>query len=155
MGERIRSKYITLAVIFFLIIFAGCSIKETVRKGSEEEVLRTRVMTYCTYRTEGDFVKSYEFEDPFSRKKMNLSNYIKRMSGGGVQWIKAEISEMELKEDTAKVSLNVKVKGGIGGNMLLGKKTFEHDSRIEEQWIRVDGLWYHVLRKMNLGGGEN
>jgi hypothetical protein len=138
-----------LPVVFFcLIIFAGCSIKETVKKEPDEALLKSRVVKYCELRIRGDFVKSYEYEDPISKRRFELNDYIKRMTGGISKWVAADIENIQLSDDMATVNLKILVKGGLN-RLMLGQKAFEHDTAIKQKWVKYEGSWYHVFGENN------
>lgn len=126
-------------IIFFLIIFSGCVTKEAIKDVSDEEVLRERVMAYWNHKIKQEFDKSYEYEEPFYRKKVNLVKYIKGFRTDLLRWQAAEIREMDVKGDEAIVKLGLKIDVKIPRI-----KRLESDSLVTEKWVRVEGIWYHV-----------
>jgi hypothetical protein len=133
---------ILLTVFFCLIIFPGCSIKDGIKKGSDEKALRQRVAEYWEYKSKEEFDKSYEFEDPYYRNLVSLTKYIRGINSGLMEWKSAEIKEIELGEGIADVELAVDIKLAFPGF-----KKMEHQSRVKEKWVNVDGMWYHVPEK--------
>lgn len=132
-----------LTVIFFLIIFSGCATKEAaVRNANEEEVLRERVMAYWNHKVKQEFDKSYEYEDPLFKKKVNPVNYMKGFNIGKAEWFGAKIRGLKIENESAIVDLNIKLRitTGVSGNL-------EHDTFATEKWVKVDGVWYHIPQK--------
>jgi len=136
------SKAFYLTVIFFLIIFSGCAKKEAVRNISEEDVLRERVMVYWDHKIKQEFDKSYEYEDPLFKKKVNMVNYIKGFNIGKAEWSGAKIEGLKIENESAIVDMKIKLRiiAGASGNI-------EHDTLVKEKWVKVDGVWYHIPQK--------
>lgn len=132
-----------ITIFFFLIIFSGCVTKEGIKKTEEgvleEAALRERVMAYWGYKIKQEFDKSYEYEDPFYRKTVNLVKYIKGFRTDVLRWKAAEIREMDIKGDKAVIKMGLKIDVKVPG-----VKRLERDSLITEEWVRVEGIWYHV-----------
>jgi hypothetical protein len=125
--------------IFPLIIFQGCGTKETVKSLSDKEILLNRVDVYWGHKIKQEFDKNYEFEEPLYRKKISLVNYIKGFNTYIVKWNRATAENIKMEDGTAMVGLKVRVQ-----IKLPGIKMQEHDSLIEEKWVKVEGMWYHV-----------
>jgi hypothetical protein len=134
--KKLQRLYIAL---FCLTIFWGCSIKETVQKGSGEEALKERVTMYWGLKTKEAFDKSYDYEDPYYRAKINMVNYIKSFNTKMVKWLSASPAEIVIHDDTAMVDVNLRMR--VRPPMM---KPYEYDSKIREKWVKVDGIWYHV-----------
>lgn len=135
-----KNAVILSAVIFCLLISAGCATKEALKNVSDEDVLRERAMAYWKYRINGELDKSYIYEDPLTRKKLSVVSYIQRYSNPMVGFSSYEIVAISRKgKDVFAVTVKLRV--------LLkapGAKLFEHDTQITEQWIRDDESWYHA-----------
>ncbi len=144
MGKKINweRKVIILSLFFFLIIFWGCVKKNAVISVSEEDVLREKIMAYWNHKIEQEFDKSYEFEDPFYRKSVSMVNYIKSFRPEIVKWMAVEIDNIKIEDNSAVVNLKLRHKVN-----LPGIKNIERTSFIEEQWVKLNGIWYHVPQK--------
>ena len=133
-----RSKFIGVA-FFFLIIFSGCSIKDAVKSGSDEEILRDRVMTFWDHMIKGEFDKSYEYELPLFRKKTRMVEYIGSFNTVIVQWHSAKVDRIKVEGTSASVDMTVRTE------VRLPKiKSVERDSLLTEKWVKADDVWYHV-----------
>jgi hypothetical protein len=138
-GLPIKFKIVLYIAIFSLIIFQGCVTKEAVKNVPDEVILRERVKTYWEYKINQEFDKSYEFEAPIYRKKVNLVNYIRGFNINLVRWNGAMIDNIKVESDSAMIDMNLRVKVN-----LPGIKTNEYNSLIKEKWVKVDGMWYHI-----------
>ena len=132
-------RYKNIFIFFCLIIFAGCSIKDTTKSVSDEEVLRDRVMAYWNDKINQDFDKSYAYEHPLYRKQVNMTKYIGGFNTEVVKWTAAKIEDIKMDGPSAKVGLIITVKV-----RLPRIKTGEDDSWVKEEWRKVDNVWYHV-----------
>jgi hypothetical protein len=143
-----RYKNFLLPLFFFLIIFAGCSIKDTVKSKGEDDILRERVMTYCNHRINSEFEKSYQYEDTLYRKKVSLGMYTRRMSGGLEEWKTAEIKDLKIVDEDADVNLKLRVKVRLsmaGAKAAVRMKDVERDTEITQKWKKIDGVWQHIF----------
>ncbi len=138
----------SITVLFSLLIFfSGCSVKETVKNKSDEEILRDRVTEYWGYKVEEKFDKSYEFEYPVYRKNVSMSNYIRGFRPS-MKWTKAEVQTIAVEDDAAEVAVKVDIKV----NMVMPRipKPVQHENKgieLRERWVKIDGLWYHVPKQ--------
>ena len=134
-------------VFFSLIILTGCSIKETVKNVSDEEMLKERGAAYWGYMCKQEFDKAYEFEYPVYKKLVSNTDYIRRFRPN-VKWTKAVIEKIQIENDTAV--MEVMVDADIAVTVPKIPKKFEVKPHVllNEQWIKVDGAWYHVPKKV-------
>ena len=133
-------RYKNISIVFFcLIIFAGCSIKDTIKSVSDEEILRDRVMAYWNDKINQDFDKSYVYEYPLYRKQVNMVKYIGGFNTEVVKWTAAKIEDIKMDGPSAEVGLKITVKV-----TLPRIRTDEDDSWVKEEWRKVDNVWYHV-----------
>jgi hypothetical protein len=137
-------KFLT-GVFFCLIIFAGCSIKETVKQRPDVDVLRDRIKAYCNNKINGESEKNYQYEDPLYRKSASLSTYIRRTSSGAVRWLSADIKDIKMEDGRATVDLKVRVKTVLTGQMPIPPTVIERNSEVTDHWIRSGGIWFHLV----------
>jgi hypothetical protein len=131
-----------IITIFLLIIFSGCATKVAVKRETDEELLRQRVMAYWNYKIEQKFDKSYEYEDPLFRKEVDMVNYIRSFHVGRFAWAGASIEQIHTEGDVATVDMKMTIKV-----MLSHSKNLESQSFVKEKWVKVDGNWYHIPEK--------
>lgn len=129
-----------------MIIFTGCSIKETAKSKSDEEILRDRVMEYWAYKIGGRLDRAYEFEDPSYKKEVGIVSYIKKFNPQ-MKWLKTEISEISIKDEIASVNLLIWTELKTL-DYKAGRKVDIKADRVpvKEQWEKVDGVWYHIQK---------
>lgn len=137
-----RINLIYLAAIFSLIIFSGCATKEAVKNVSDEDVLRERVMTYWNHKIKKELDRSYEYEDPYYKKKYNMVSYIKSIHTGKAEWSVAKIESLKIDGDSAIVDMKIRMRV-----VTAPSKNIEHDVPLRETWVKVDGMWYHTQQK--------
>lgn len=129
-----------LFITFFcLIISQGCGTKEAVKSQTDEDFLRQRVTAYWDYKIKQEFDKTYDFEVPVYRKKVNLVNYIRSFRTNIVKWIQVRIEHIKIEDSAAMLDLTLRVRV-----KLPEVKAHESDSLIKEKWVKVEGIWYHV-----------
>jgi hypothetical protein len=137
-GVLVSRKGLLSLVAGSLIILSGCATKDAVRSASDEDVLRERIAAYWDHRIKGELDKTYEFEDPFYRKKVGLVSYIKSF-GGMVKWKAVAVKDIEVSDNAAVVDLKITT-----DVRLPETKATDVTSAVKEKWVKVDGVWYHV-----------
>lgn len=140
--NTIKKKF-THVVFFFLIIFLGCSIKETVKNAPDEDILRERVMAYWGYKINEEFDKAYEFEYPLYKKSTTMVSYLRHLNPN-FHWRKCEIDAVRIAEDVATVDLKMTNQVALHTHKSPRSEFEFKDVVVKEQWIKVDGIWYHV-----------
>ncbi|MDA8239751.1 MAG: hypothetical protein M0Z67_05170 [Nitrospiraceae bacterium] len=135
-------EYIRFFVIFFLLISTGCATKEALKNASDEEELKARVMSYWNLKINGEFDKSYEYEDPFYRKTVSVVKYVKGVNTSAVKWRHAEIRDIKrVAGDMADVDLSLRVEIMLPEGEQA--RRIERNFPVSDKWIKVDGVWYH------------
>ncbi|MGC2062385.1 MAG: hypothetical protein WA610_05355 [Thermodesulfovibrionales bacterium] len=140
----------TLAILC-LIILVGCAKKEAIKQMSDEEALRERVQLYWSHVIKEAFDKSYELEHPLYKKNVSMVEYIRGVNNN-VKWIRVDIKSVVLENDTADVMLEMDTK--LSTIPIYKNKTSDAlmpNQRKTEKWVRVDGIWYHVPKKLRAG----
>lgn len=138
MFKRIALFVFGVAVLFF----SGTSLfNHVVRADSSlEEELRKTATEYWNYRASGNFEKAYAFEEPSSLGGRDLTTYI-RSFGGGVQWLGAKISDIDIKDEKGAVLTAIRYKWTFAQN----NPPDGFESTTWDHWILKDGKWYHVF----------
>jgi hypothetical protein len=124
---------------FLLIILSGCAIKNALKGTTDEELLRERVTAYWNHKIKQEFDKSYEYEYPLYRKKINVVNYIKSFDTAKAGWSGAGIERVDMRGENATVDMKIMVKIAVSSS-----RDLEHDGFVKEKWVKVDGIWYHI-----------
>lgn len=126
--------------IITLFIVSSCASAQP--KGNTESSLKERVTAYWQHKIKREFEKSYLFESPEIREKINLTDYIKVFSGPGV-WKKATISSVAIEGSFATVHVEINY-------IIVGVYCPEEGltSTIREYWQLEDGIWYHLSKHL-------
>lgn len=116
-----------------------CTTRAQIIKESDEAVLRRRVQEYWSLKIKGDLDKSYGYEIPSYREKVNVVDYI-RSQGQILRWTEAEIREIEVDgTDRARIDGFVRFRYQIP-QFRIDKG----ESTVSEIWAKEKGEWYHV-----------
>jgi hypothetical protein len=140
------NKRFVFLTILALIIFCSCGTKESVKKNNDEDVLRERVIAYWNHKIKGEFDESYNYEEPFYRKKISRIRYIQSYGAARGEWLNAAIRDLKIEDESAKVAVNLRVK--LIAAYLKGS---DINAVLNEKWVKVDGIWYHVPEKSQAG----
>ena len=103
---------------------------------------------YWGYICRQQFDKAYEFEYPVYRKKYTLMDYIRRFRPD-VKWKSAAIENIEIKNDTAMMKVKVDTEVKMAVSRLPKRIEIKEQVVLNEKWIKVDGVWYHVPQSFN------
>jgi len=127
-------RYCLLGLCLFLLGCAG------LRSLSSEEALRQRIMAYWNHRIKGEFDKAYNYENPSFRKNVKLTDYIKALASG-INWLEVKVKEVQIKDNQATVSLEIRYAFMAGYVPKGGLKR-----EINDYWQWIKGDWYHLFR---------
>lgn len=127
---------ICLVVPATMVLCCAPAIKP--QKVSDTEILRKRAAEYWALRIKGDFDKNYEYEIPPYREKIRIVEYIMRQ-GQALKWTDAEVREVDVDGDRAKVEVFVRFNYQIPNF----KMRTSADS-LRENWGKFKGEWYHI-----------
>lgn len=130
------------ALLCLLIIFSGCGTKEALKRISDEDLLRERATMYWNHKVKKEFDKSYAYEYPLFRKQMSVVDYIKGFNTGKASWAGAKIEQVDMQGDSATVGMKIAIQ-----IVVTSSRNLEHETYVEDKWVKVDGVWYHVPQK--------
>ena len=131
------TKSLIVLVLMLAICIIQCTTKSQIVKENDEAVLRRRVQEYWSYRIKGELDKSYLYESPDYREKINIVRYINQFGRSAVKWEGFEILEIWTSGEEGHVKLNTKYRYLIPQTT---KAAFER--AVEEQWVKKEGQWY-------------
>lgn len=136
-----KTKSSIAIVLTFLIAMCviQCTPKKQIIKEDDEAVLKRRVQEYWNYRIRGEWEKSYQYESPDYKEKLNILGYINQNSRLPLKWERYDILEMWTSGDEGYVKMNVKYRFIIPQT---NKAAFEQVT--EEKWIKKDNQWYRL-----------
>ncbi len=98
---------------------------------------------YWGYICNQQFDKAYEFEYPLYRKTVSMVDYIRRFRPN-VHWKNASIEKIEMQDETAMMQIKVDTDIKLMSTKMAKKAEITPQVVLDEKWIRVDGVWYHV-----------
>ncbi len=140
MGVRkVRNSIILVLILLLASGIIQCTTKTRIIKENDEAVLRRRVQEYWSYRIKGELDKSYLYESPDYREKINIVRYINQLGRSPVKWEGFEILEIWASGEEGHVKLNTKYRYLIRQTT---KAAFER--AVEEQWVKKEGQWYRL-----------
>ena len=124
-----------VGLVCSLLVLAACKKSESIE---ERATARWDVLL------SGDTTSAYEYLSPGYRSSVSLQQYQRSLLTMKVAWTGANFNESECTEDLCKVKISIdySVRGA-----LPGVKEFKGVQKIEESWVRVDGVWYLVPEK--------
>jgi hypothetical protein len=137
--EDILKKIIGVLTLFLLLSIIQCAPNLQVVKEDEKVTLKRRAQEYWSYRIKAEWDKSYLFELPDYREKINISKYIQQNGRTLVKWVGFEILETWTSGEEGFVKLSAKYRYMIP---MPQDGVFERIS--EEKWVKKDGQWYHL-----------
>lgn len=106
---------------------------------SQEERLRARATGFWEALKAGDLVALYDFEEISKKPGASLQKYVQ--SKGGIRYLSYQIQSIRfLSPNEAEVVLAVEY---------VVPPTIPRPvkSEIRDLWVRIDGTWYHAVRK--------
>jgi hypothetical protein len=139
--DKKRIIRINACLILLLTFIVGCAKldKQIVQK----DELKERVNAYMDHRIKGEFDKSYAYEDPLYRKKVNEAYYLNLMANGPFKWLAAEIKEISVQGDRAIIQIALRGQPRLRGFI---KKNALIENQVELTWIKSEGVWYNSLQ---------
>ncbi len=127
--------FFLLTLILFAIQVLGAS--NFVQASNEEVKLKAVAQKYWNSKLTGDVITCYQLETPTYQKKTPLSIYAKE---GNLVFKEVKIKKVEISDDKGKVIVEVRYIIPAFGT----KHVFP--STVKDQWIKLDGKWYHVMK---------
>jgi len=140
--KKVRKKIVIILLLLFLALsVTQCSTRKQIIKEDDEVVLRRRVHEYWSYNIKGEWDKSYLYESPDFKEKVNLVAYVNQNSRFPMKWEGCDILEVWTSGEEGFVTLNTKYRYIIPQT---DKAAFE--KTVKEKWIKIkkDNQWYRV-----------
>lgn len=128
------------AAALMLLTLAACATTG----GTAEETVAQRAQARWDALVSGDLSAAYGYLSPAYRSSVNSMQYQRRILLQKVRWTGAEYIDSTCLEESCKVRISLSF-SLIGA--LPGVKRFDGNQEIEENWVKVDGQWWHVPEK--------
>ncbi len=128
-----KSPSVKSGILSALVLLAlqGCA---TLQPGPEQ--LQQRAEAYWKARLDGDLTNAFVYEELAGRKKQTLQQYVR---ANPPLYIKAKVIGARIDSPEKGVAIT-ETEMRIPG--LLSSKSLSRT--IEDEWIRIDGEWYHA-----------
>jgi hypothetical protein len=146
MSTRIQAVIGTGVVVFGLIGGAAAAAAQTASAVttpavSEAEVLtlRERVAAYWAARVASDDKTQWELLEPRGRGRLTPQEYAAGRKG--VRYLGYQIEDATINGYFAKVKVRLLFQPVIPRMVNVGPQTI----LLDDEWIRVNGTWYHQL----------
>lgn len=105
------------------------------------ESLRERVIRYWEARMQGDLLAAYQLHEPAFRRAVTFVAFAQ--GRGATPTLAYEILDERVEGDVAWVNVN---KQSTIKHPMLIRPVPPRWTETEEQWIRVEGVWYRKFR---------
>jgi hypothetical protein len=126
-----------LSAVAVVALLAGCATAPEVPEQTIEERAQAR-WDYMVARQPGD---AWQYLTPGYRERTGRDRYAQIMQSRPVRWLSAEVEGAECDQDrcTVRTSVTYNVPSAPHGqDKIVLQRT------ISENWIRLDGQWWHV-----------
>ena len=110
-------------------------------RAAHDEALVARVAQYWEARLRGDLLTTYQLHEPAFRRAVTFAAF--SQGRGAAPTLAYEILGERIEGDIAFV--NVKKQSTVKHQQLV-KPVSPRWTESEEQWIRVEGIWYRKFR---------
>lgn len=134
---------VVLCTVSLLLVLPNSLLAQ--ENSENKPKLEQRVQAYWDAKLVGDAVAAYDFEAVKVRDKMPLSQYVR--STGKIIYKEVDLLNIEIissEQATALLKMEILVPG-----MLEPLKT-----NVKDNWVAIDGQWYHAPPKAKLGFAE-
>lgn len=126
-------------------VLGGCAAVGKISPEGDKEALEKRAQEYWALVKVNDRVKAWNYEELSKDPNGSLEGYLKR---GGITFDAIEVRAVRsLEGDRATVEVFMRY-----SLPLLRVKNME--AVTQDEWRRIDGAWYHVLRRSVMFPGE-
>lgn len=110
-----------------------------------------RVQSRWQALVEGDFLAAYAYEEPDYRARHDVDAYRRRF-GDLVRWHGAEVRRIQYNDEES-VQVGVVIDRTVFPP--FGGQTIRSEGFGWENWIRIDGEWWHQSRWSNIPGAAD
>lgn len=126
-------------------VLGGCAAVGKASPDADKEALKKRAQEYWALVKANDRIKAWNYEELSKDPNGSLEGYLKRT---GITFDVVEVRDVRsLEGDRATVEVFMRY-----SLPLLRVKNMETVS--QDEWRRIDGAWYHVLRRSVMFPGE-
>lgn len=138
---RRRTITVGLPGLLLTLLLVGCTGPQRLTVAAPDESLRERVTQYWEARMWGDLLATYQLHEPAFRRAVTFAAF--SQGRGATPTLAYEILDERIEGDVAFVK--VKIQSTIKHSQLV-KPVSPRWAESEEQWIRVEEVWYRKFR---------
>lgn len=141
--EAIRRRIMTVGLsgLLLALLLVGFTGLQQPAGAAPDESLRERVIQYWEARMRDDLLATYQLHEPAFRRAVTFAAF--SQGRGATPTLAYEILDERVEDDVAFVT--VRKQSTIKHQQLI-KPVQPRWTESEEQWIRVDGVWYRRFR---------
>jgi hypothetical protein len=134
-----RTWLASAAAVVSAVALAGCATTgSAVSAGGDKEAVRKRAEAYWALMRTNDKVAAWAYEAQSKDPNGSLEGYMKR---GGITYDVVEVRDVRsIEGDKAVVDVFMRYSAPL--LRIKGQEAVAQD-----EWQRIDGQWYHVLRR--------
>lgn len=120
-----------------LVVATGCASVPS-SPTADREALLLRARAFWKAMQENDGVTSWNYEELSQKPGWTLQSYLKR--GGGVVYDEVKVLDVvSLNGDKATVDMQITYS-------LPQLRMNNQEALLRDEWVRLDGVWYHADR---------
>lgn len=119
-----------------VLVLGGCA--STPSPQADREALLQRARAYWELSRANDNVNAWKYEAASKDQSMTLEGYLKR---GGIVYDSVEVLGVRSLEG-ADAQLDLRMRYSLPLVRLRNQQ-----AQVTDDWRRIDGQWYHVLRR--------
>ncbi|MFN3476581.1 MAG: hypothetical protein ACK4Z6_03370 [Candidatus Methylomirabilales bacterium] len=134
------SRFLGSSIVFMLVILLALPLfaQEGSKAPDVAGALKERAQAFWEAKVKEDYAAQYRFLEPKVRRKMSLTDYIKRQ--GPVQYLEAHVDGAKVEEARGFVTVRI-----LFQLKLPPKKTpVKQEKVFQEEWVRRGGEWYRL-----------
>lgn len=138
---RRRMMAVGLSSLLMALLLVGFAGPQQPAGAAPDESLRERVIQYWEARMRGDLLAAYQLHEPAFRRAVTFAAF--SQGRGATPTLAYEILDERVEGDVAFVK--VKKQSTVKHPQFV-KPVQPRWTEDEEQWIRVEGVWYRRFR---------
>jgi hypothetical protein len=138
MPSKIKTHMPRLVLLFAMTVLAACA---AVTPESKKDVIVERAEARWVAMLSGDLQTAYSYLSPGYRSKVPYEDYVMAMRLRRVVWTSADYLDHSCDGDIC----TVRFKTGFKVNRPVpGLDVYNGTQEVEEQWLKIDGQWWHL-----------
>ncbi len=138
-GRAVRAVFAACALLLLAACASTGTTSQAISTGSEP--LETRAKQRWDLLIAGKALEAWEYLSPGYRQTRDAQRYADDMRNRPTRWLSAGVNSVECEDEdvcvvVVRMEFEAPVPGRSGGARAEGW--------VRENWLRIDGAWYHV-----------